>query len=614
MGFIPIIYAMMEDKVREAGSYADPARDDIPKVFFGKALPQAKNYVAMPFRYVSNTLDISGYCKTKAQGSSSINYPKKNQTVKLYKDADCTEKLEVNFKGWGKQSKFCFKANWIDITHARNIVSARLWGDVVKSRPNYADIPERLRTSPNYGAVDGFPVKVYAAGIYQGRYTINIPKDAWMANMDDDMDNHCILCGESNADNRSLFRQEANIDGSDWTDEVHDDVPDTIKARWNDAISFIVNSTDEEFAAGIGNYFDVQSLIDYYIFGMASCGFDAFGKNQLYMTYDGKKWYATMYDMDSTWGLWWDGSRFVPVDYARTDFQDCAEGEGNLLYIRLAALFNEDIVARRRELKADVLSIPHIMSRFEQFIDVCPPWLVEEDFAETTANGAFTGIPLVTTNNIQQLRTFVAERMEYCDGIIKVPGVPSGYTEMEYIESSGTQYIDTGISGGSSAAYEIVFDPLAGWVNAYEQYFAGAKCNTPKLFHKFYDDSGARNDVVCQSEDWDAGRNDSLFAQDSGKHTVTFDGVDVLVDGAKAGYWTPTPGGWGAANWYVFSSSSEPNLMSTMRLYSLEMHKDGELVRDFVPTMRNSDGVIGLYDLVSNTFFENAGTGVFTGA
>ena len=71
----------------------------------------------MPFHYISKTEDITGYCKTKAQGNSSMSYPKKNQTVKLYRDAECTEKLKVDFKGWGKQNKFCFKANWIDQKH-----------------------------------------------------------------------------------------------------------------------------------------------------------------------------------------------------------------------------------------------------------------------------------------------------------------------------------------------------------------------------------------------------------------------------------------------------------------------------------------------------------------
>lgn len=100
------------------------------------------------------------------------------------------EKLKVDFKGWGKQRKHVYKANWIDLSHARNVVSARLWADVVKSRADYELLPELLRTSPNQGAVDGFPVKVYSQGIYQGRYTLNIPKDAWMANMDHSFEVH----------------------------------------------------------------------------------------------------------------------------------------------------------------------------------------------------------------------------------------------------------------------------------------------------------------------------------------------------------------------------------------------------------------------------------------
>ena len=394
----------------------EPEYDDIPKVFFGSPLPQTKTDTVMSFRYISKTEDIRGYCKTKAQGNSSMSYPKKNQTVKLYKDSDCTEKLKVDFKGWGKQSKFCFKANWIDLTHARNVVSARLWGDVVKARSNYAEIPEELRTSPNQGAVDGFPVKVYAAGVYQGRYTINIPKDAWMANMDDDLDEHCILCGENYVS--GCFRAEANIDESDWTDEIHEAAPGSIKARWNEAIRFVMNSADDEFVSGIGEFFDVPSLIDYYLFGLVSCGLDAFGKNQLYMTYDGQKWFATMYDMDSTWGLWWSGSYFVGSNYSRYEFQDFKDGGGNLLYIRLEKLFIDNIKERWNELKNDVLSVANIVNRFERFIDICPPWLTSEDYATTTASGAYTGIPLQDTNNIQQLRAYICDRHRYIDGFI----------------------------------------------------------------------------------------------------------------------------------------------------------------------------------------------------
>lgn len=407
-------------------SLVEPAEDDIPKIFFGDALQQTKDEKVVSFRYISKTQDISGYAEIKAQGNSSMSYPKKNQTVKLFKDAECTEKLKVDFKGWGKQNKHCYKANWIDLSHARNVVSARLWGDIVKSRANYAELPELLRTSPNQGAIDGFPVKVYAAGVYQGRYTINIPKDAWMANMDKDSEAHCILCGENYVS--GCFRAAANINGSDWSDEIHDTVPASIKTRWNEVISFVMNSADAEFKANLGQYFYVDSLIDYYLFGLTSCGLDAFGKNQLYMTYDGQRWIATMYDMDSTWGLYYNGQRFVSTDYGRNQYEDHVNSTGNLLYVRLEQLFYAELQTRWAELKNGALSMENIINRFERFTDIAPAELVKEDYASTTGGGKFTGIPSQSTNNIQQIRSFALARRawtdEYVAGLTPEEAVP----------------------------------------------------------------------------------------------------------------------------------------------------------------------------------------------
>lgn len=392
-------------------SLIEPAEDDIPKVFFSAAIPQTKDDVVTAFRYISKTQDISGYAEFKAQGNSSMNYAKKNMTVKMYSDEALEEKLKVDFKGWGKQRKHVYKANWIDLTHARNIVSARIWADVVKSRSNYAELPEELRTSPNQGAIDGFPIKVYSQGIYQGRYTLNIPKDAWMANMDDSLDEHCILCGEGY--NSGCFRSASM---GEWTDEVHDTRPTLITNRWLEVINFVMKSTDEEFKANLGNYFFVDSLIDYFIFGIVSCGLDAFGKNQLYFTYDGQRWIASMYDMDSTWGLYWNGASFVSASYSRQEFEDFVDNrEGNLLYIRLAELFCERIQERYTELKQSVLSIPNIINHFERFTDITPLDLAKEDYASTTGSGKFTGIPSQSTNNIQQIRKFVVDRYVYCD-------------------------------------------------------------------------------------------------------------------------------------------------------------------------------------------------------
>lgn len=403
----------ISDAVSKGISPVEPSNNDIPLVFFGGDLPQKKQDTIMDFRYISKNRDISGYIKTKAQGNSSLGYPKKNQTVKLYSDEGCTQKLKVNFKNWGAQNKYCYKANWIDITHARNIVSAQLWGDIVKSRNNYLELPEELRNSPNQGAVDGFPVKLYANGKYQGRYTINIPKDTWMVNMDENLDTHCILCGENYGS--GCFRVEAKIDGTDWKDELHEVVPESIKQRWNQIISFVMNSSDEEFKQNLGNYFDVESLIDYHLFGLYSCGLDAYGKNQIYLTYDGQKWIASMYDMDSTWGLYWNGAKLLESNYRRESYEDMVNGSGNLLYIRLEENFQEELTSRWNELLKGPLSISNVLSKFEQFINIAPTELVQEDYATTTADGKFTNIPSKTTNNIQQIRKFVLERLSYME-------------------------------------------------------------------------------------------------------------------------------------------------------------------------------------------------------
>ena len=62
--------------------------------------------------------------------------------------------------------------------------------------------------------------------------------------------------------------------------------------------------------------------------------------------------------------------------------------------------------------------------------------------------------------------------------------LPKGYQQVEYIESTGTQYIDTRVLGGTNASYEIWLNSLGDVNCTYEQYFAGDRASTiPKLFH-----------------------------------------------------------------------------------------------------------------------------------
>ena len=404
--------SIFEQYIGTEVSSVEPANNDIPRVYIDGDIPTTKTEVLATLKYKSKTDVFTAYIKIKCQGNSSLNYPKKNFTIKMFEDEARTIKLKKDFKGWGAQNKFCLKANWMDFSHARNICCAKLWGEVVRSRDDYQNYPEEFKTSPNQGAVDGFPFLLYCNGHYWGRYTWNIPKDGWMFNMDSNLDTHCILYSEDY--NSSCFRAAAVINGTDWTDELHDTVPASIVTRWNEIITFVQTSSDDDFKANLSNYFYVDSLIDYYIFSYMICHLDGLGKNQLFFTYDGQRWIAGAYDMDSTIGLYWNGESFVSITYRmQEDYEVAVHNTSNLLYDRLKTLYSEEITARWGVLKTTVLDKYHMIEVFDDFCGIVSNEIMNYDYHTNTGGGAFTKIPSTANNNISQIREYIVNRYNY---------------------------------------------------------------------------------------------------------------------------------------------------------------------------------------------------------
>jgi hypothetical protein len=246
-------------------------------------------------------------------------------------------------------------------------------------------------------------VKVFVNGVYQGRYTLNIPKDKWMLNMNDKLDTNAALYSEGL---KCLFKDEQQIaiDGTDWTDELHEDsVPAAVVTKFNTFYNFVATSSDAQFLSQIENYADVLSFIDYYLFGFVNCGFDSFGKNQMLLYYNDGPYIASVYDLDTTWSLYWNGESLLAYDYAESEYIT-----KNNLYVRLKTLFPNQVRARYEELRSGALSAANIIHRFEEFCDIMPKELIEEDYAETTANGAFVNIPSKNLTSLQQIRNYVA--------------------------------------------------------------------------------------------------------------------------------------------------------------------------------------------------------------
>lgn len=181
-------------------------------------------------------------------------------------------------------------------------------------------------------------------------------------------------------------------------------------------------------------------------------------------------------------------------------------------------------------------------------------------------------------------------------------GLPEGYTALKYIQSSGTQYIDTGRKLTQDSDITIDFR-IVGELYRDSGIFGSresASKNNLTLFQN-------KNAVLsCDFSEYQNHRFTTAASWERTKIRMNKAGVwvnDILKKSWSdvADFETPTNGlifDVGNNNW--------TNNKAVMRLYS---YTDGD-AQQLVPCL-DADGVPCLYDLISKTAFYNQGTGSF---
>ena len=345
------------------------------------------------FEYRSRGQIVNGAAKIKIQGTSSTQYAKKNYTINFYEDSTYGSKKKINV-GWGAQSKYCLKANWIDKTHSRNVVTAKL---AAQMQAKYG----LFTNAPHNGTVDGFPVEIYINGEFHGLYTMNIPKDEWMFGMDKNNPNHIVICGE-NWNDPVLFKSiPTNL--NDWTVEAGPEDDATLQ-KVQRLVKFVKDSSDAEFKANFDQYLNFDSTINYYIMMNCSWLSDNAGKNMLLATYDGKVWYPTLYDLDTSWGTHWKGTSLY--NYS----SGVVNGSNSLLWQRIEKLYKKEIAARYFELRQSVLSKENIMAEFNNFKTSIPKEVLDRETAKW--NTAEHPIPGYDISQIEEYINIVFPRLD----------------------------------------------------------------------------------------------------------------------------------------------------------------------------------------------------------
>ena len=181
-----------------------------------------------------------------------------------------------------------------------------------------------------------------------------------------------------------------------------------------------------------------------------------------------------------------------------------------------------------------------------------------------------------------------------------ISDVPSGYQQVEYIRSNGTQYIDTQVTPNQNTSVELVFNAL---VSGNQDYF-GTSNSSNGYVYGFYD-GGSK--VYDNYNDDPSPYNSHI----SGKMTLTKKKNVTTVTGAHNFTYTHSTSTFTAAHsMYLFArwKSSGAYRPATMECYSFKVWNNDTLIRNFIPCYRISDGVRGLYDNVNDVFYTNGNT------
>lgn len=194
--------------------------------------------------------------------------------------------------------------------------------------------------------------------------------------------------------------------------------------------------------------------------------------------------------------------------------------------------------------------------------------------------------------------------------------LPSGYTQVEYIESRGTEYIDTGVimdtnSVGKTAQITFMYN-----TRGISTVLCGARLDSTNLMAfltTFYGTpSWAYTNKTGSGANLD--QNRVYFVQtelSNGWQAMHIDGV-AQTQGTNAGAVTST------LPFYIFARNNNGTADSFVkgRIYDCVIRNgnaNASKLCDLVPCLNENTGKYGMYDLVSNTFLSNQGTGDFTG-
>ena len=330
-----------------------------------------------------------------AQGSSSMSYYVKNMSI------DINDGSEIKFGDFPTQDSFHLKKYYIDAFRGQCIVAYWLMEQVYKSRPVGQQYPYEYSytndsVTDGFGDVnkdfftgakchpDGFPIIITWVNsdtdeeTYMGIYTWNLKKskEVFFANKkkssniildgvlgDDTIFNGTIQWNQFEIRNpKGLIDINGNKYDGDNPKELSD--TDTFSKEVKNAIQKLSNVNkelkDTPTKETFEKFFYVEPFIDYMLVSQVIYHYDGFRKNWLFETLDGNRWWVNIYDTDSIFGQYWDGSCTIPN----------SDRDGIFDAFKINSLYANELQSRYKYLRdTGVFSVENIISLLEKWVN-----------------------------------------------------------------------------------------------------------------------------------------------------------------------------------------------------------------------------------------------------
>lgn len=185
---------------------------------------------------------------------------------------------------------------------------------------------------------------------------------------------------------------------------------------------------------------------------------------------------------------------------------------------------------------------------------------------------------------------------------MSVGGMPAGYTQCEYLQLDGGQYVDTGILADINTSIEIVFTRET----SSKFYLLGAVSSDNKATVSAYQGGywrfGARYTTPTVAENT---KHSAVICNDN----ILLNGKTVKWSGTNTGFVTPYSIVVGTSH---LANGSINTTRHVGKIYGFKMWNGDTLVADYTPC-RDPNGVYGFWDNVARAFRASEGNTEFTG-